>query len=462
MSKRTSRREFLRVATASSVATGFAPNILTSKTHTLARKPVAKKYAANDKIQLACIGFGGMGHGDTRTALQVDGVEFVAAADCYKGRLDHAKEVYGKNLFTTLDYREIIARPDVDAIIIATPDHWHAKITIEALNAGKAVYCEKPMVQKVEEGAGVIQAEQDTGNLLIVGSQRVSSLIYEKARELYQSGAIGELNMVEAVLNRNSATGAWQYTIPPDASEETCDWQTFVGHAPKRAFDPKRFFRWRNYQDYGTGIPGDLFVHLFSGIHLVLDSNGPERIMSTGGLRYWIDGRDVPDIMLGLYDYPKTETHPAFNMSLQVNFADGAGGGTQFRFIGNEGVITINSRDTTLTRLAPRSEPGYTIGTFTREMREKALSDYRAQYPEPKRPELRGLTEEVFSAPNGYNDRFDHFTNFFTAMREDGSVVEDGAYGLRAAAPALLTNVSYETRQIVEWDPNAMQLKKQM
>ncbi len=258
---------------------GVAPGILTSKTHELARNRPHLKRSANDVIRIATIGMGGMGYGDTRTALQVDGIEFVAAADCYAGRLDHAKEVFGNEVFTTRDYREILTRSDIDAVIIATPDHWHSKITQDALRAGKAVYCEKPMVQKIEEGAGVLKAEKETGNLLIVGSQRVSSLIYEKAKELYESGAIGELNMVEAVLNRNSALGAWQYTIPPDASPETVDWDTFIGHAPDRPFEAKRFFRWRNYQDYGTGIPGDLFVHLFSGIHLVLGSHGPERVM---------------------------------------------------------------------------------------------------------------------------------------------------------------------------------------
>ncbi len=462
MAKNTSRRQFLRLAAASSVATGIAPTILTSKTYALARATQATPIAANDKIRLATIGFGGMGHGNTSTALRVDGVEFVAAADCYDGRLKHAKELYGKSLFTTRDYREILAREDIDAVIIATPDHWHAQITIEALNAGKAVYCEKPMVQKVEEGAGILKAEKESGNLLIVGSQRVSSLIYEKARDLYKSGAIGELNMVEAVLNRNSALGAWQYTIPPDASPKTCDWDTFLGNAPQRPFDATRFFRWRNYQDYGTGIPGDLFVHLFSGIHLVLDSNGPERVMSTGGIRYWKDGRDVPDIMLGLYDYPETDTHPAFNMSLQVNFADGGGGGTQFRFIGNEGVITINSNNATLTKLAPRSEPGYSTHTFDEAIKKQSIELYRERYPQPDRPALRAFNEEVYTAPRGYDDRYDHFNNFFTALRTDGTVIEDGAYGLRAAAPALLTNVSYETRQIVSWDPEAMKIKKSM
>ena len=452
------RREFLRLAATSSLAAGAATSIITSKTHALSRKAPLKAISPNDKIRIATIGMGGMGFGDTRTALQVDGIEFVAAADCYDGRLSRAQEIWGKELFVTRDYREILDRDDIDAVIIATSDHWHAQITKDALKAGKAVYCEKPMVQKIEEGRDVIKTADETGNLLIVGSQRVSSIIYEKAKELYESGAIGTLNMVEARLNRNSAIGAWQYSIPPDASPDTVDWDRFLGHAPKREFDAKRFFRWRNYQDYGTGIPGDLFVHLFSGIHLVLNSNGPERVMASGGLRYWVDGRDVPDVILGLYDYPETESHPAFTMSLQVNFADGGGGGTQFRFIGNEGVITINSRNTTLTRLAPRSEPGYTVGTFTQAMQEEYINGYRDEYPEPERAQLRGATEEVFSAPNGYNDRLDHFNNFFTAMRTDGTVVEDGPYGFRAAAPALLTNVSYTSRQIIDWDPNAMKI----
>ena len=457
MANKNSRRSFLKRAAGTSILLGTSA-AFNQEIYALNRSYSTKKYSANDKIRVATIGMGGMGFGDTRTALMVEGVEFVAAADCYSGRLEHAKEVYGKDLFTTRDYREILSRDDVDAVIIATPDHWHAKQTKDALEAGKAVYCEKPMVQMIEEGAGVLEVAEETGELIIVGSQRVSSLVYEKAKELYESGAIGTLNMVEADLNRNSALGAWQYSIPPDHGPDTVDWDTFIGHAPQRSYDPKRFFRWRNYKDYGTGIPGDLFVHLFSGIHLVLGSNGPERVMSTGGLRHWIDGRDVPDVMMGLYDYPETDSHPAFTMALKVNFADGGGGGSTFRFIGNEGVITINGNSCSLSQLAPASEPGYSIGTFTHEMKEAYLETYREKYPEKARPALGGTSEKVYRAPNGYNDRFDHFTNFFEAMRTDGSVVEDAAYGFRAAAPALLTNLSYEQRSIVEWDPEAMKL----
>jgi predicted dehydrogenase len=402
---------------------------------------------------------GGMGFGDTRTALAVEGVEFVAAADVYDGRLAHAKELYGSDLFTTRDYREILQRSDVDAVIIATPDHWHQRITLDALKAGKAVYCEKPMVQHVEEGPAVLQAVRETGKLMIVGSQHVSSLVYEKARDLYRSGAIGTLNLVDARINRNSALGAWQYSIPPDASEQTVDWAGFVGHATKRPFDPVRFFRWRNYYDYGTGIPGDLFVHLFSGIHLVLDSFGPTRILSTGGLRFWKDGRDAPDVMLGLYEYPETETHPAFTLSLAVNFADGGGGGgTSFRFIGSEGVISMAESAVTLSRLAPNAEPGYSVETFTQAMQDQAIAEYRELYPKPDRPTLRPLSEETYRAPNGYDSRYDHFNNFFTALRTNGTVVEDTAYGYRAAAPAVLSNNSLIERRPIVWDPVAMKL----
>ncbi len=455
MSKKTSsRRDFIKVAAATAP---MAPAILARGR---VREPGAgsRSGAPSDAIRFGTIGMGGMGFGDTRTALEVPGTEFVAAADCYDGRLLRVKEVYGPEVATTRDYREVLARSDVDAVIVATSDHWHAQIAIEALKAGKAVYLEKPMVHDLEEGPQVLKAERATGKVLQVGSQYVSSLLYEKARELYQAGAIGVLNLVEAVYNRNSATGAWQYSIPTDASPQTVDWQTFLGSAPKRRFDPLRFFRWRNYWDYGTGIPGDLFVHLFSGIHLVLGSNGPTRVFSTGGLRHWKDGRDVPDVVMGLLDYSASDSHPDFNMSLQVNFADGSGGGTLFRFIGDEGVMTIGSDEVKVTRLSPRSEPGHTVGTFTEDQQEAFMELYRRDYPEPKRPSLIPSTEKLYRTPEDYNSRLDHFTNFFNAMRGGDPVVEDATYGYRAAAPALICNLSYRENRAYHWDPKEMKL----
>jgi predicted dehydrogenase len=174
-------------------------------------------YSPNDNIQVALIGAGGMGQGDARMATSIPGVKLIAACDCYDGRLQHMKEVYGAETFTTRDYREVLARKEVDAVIVGTPDHWHSRISVDALNAGKHVYCEKPMVHAIEEGQSIIDAQTRSGKVFQVGSQYRSSLTYQKARDLFQSKAIGEVNAVEAWLDRNSAIGAWEYSIPLDA-----------------------------------------------------------------------------------------------------------------------------------------------------------------------------------------------------------------------------------------------------
>lgn len=415
---------------------------------------------ANDRIQFATIGWGIMGSEDTRTAASVPGTKLVAVCDIYQGRLVRAQEIYGKDLFVTRDYREVLARKDVDAVIVATPDHWHARIAIDAMEAGKDVYLQKPMVQRVEEGLPLIETARRTKRIVQVGSQRVSSAVYAKARELYLAGAIGELNMVEAWWDRNSALGAWQYSIPPDASPQTVDWDRFLGHAPKRPFDAVRVFRWRNYQDYGTGVAGDLFVHLFSGLHFVLDSIGPVRIFGAGGLRSWKDGRDVPDVMVGLYDYEKGRSHPAFNLALRVNFANGAGESSGFRFTGSEGVLTID-RGVTLVKVPPERDPGTSAGAFDSETAKRILAEHRKKYPprEATTATMEGPTEERWLPPRGYSDQYEHHVNFFQAVRTRQPVVEDGVFGFRAAAPAVLTNTSYFSGKTVRWDPEKMAAK---
>jgi len=440
----TTRRHFLTTA-----AAGLAASALSAQ----------DKTSPNSRIQVATIGLGGMGTGDTHSSIAVPGVELVAVADIYQGRLDHAKEVFGKDVFITRDYREVLARKDVDAVLIATPDHWHSQISIDAMNAGKDVYCEKPMVQHLDDGKQVIAAQQKTGRIMQVGSQRVSSIVYQKAKDLFRSGAIGRLNMVEAWWDRNSALGAWQYSIPLDATPQNIDWDRFLGRAPKVPFEPVRLFRWRNYRDYGTGVAGDLFVHLFSGMHFVTGAIGPTRVYATGGLRFWKDGRDVPDVLLGLYDYPATDAHPAFNLSLRVNFVDGAGESSGFRFVGSEGIMTIDE-GVTLSKQPRESEPGYTIETFTDAMQKQFVEDYRKKYPPPvmNADSIRPQGEEKYLPPDGYNDHLDHHRNFIHSVRTRKPVIEDPTFGFRAAGPALLSNLSYFERRTCEWDPNTMSL----
>jgi predicted dehydrogenase len=417
--------------------------------HAEALAPVA----ANDHIQIALIGAGGQGQFDTSVAVQVPGVKLVAAADCYDGRLEHCKELWGNDIFLTRDYSEILARKDIDAVIIGTPDHWHKQISVDAMKAGKDVYCEKPMVHTHADGPEMIEAARATNRILQLGSQRVSSVIYAKAKELLAAGAIGRLNMVNAHWDRNTTMGAWSYTVPPDASPETCDWPRFLGTAPKIPFNAEHFFQWRKWKAYGTGVAGDLFVHLFSGTHFITGSNGPTSAMATGGLRFWKDGRDALDVVMGLFDYRE-----GFNLALRVNFVDGGEESEGLSFVGAEGIMEIDGNSLTVSRTPRETEPGYLIDSFTEAMQKGILESYRQKYPRTHPAEPPGVRYEKYVAPEYYSDSYDHFKNFFAAVRSRQPVVEDAVFGYRAAGAALLSNLSIERGAIVKWDPDAMKL----
>jgi predicted dehydrogenase len=443
------RRNFLKSASAASAATLLVRNSYAAEFVQADSKPIA----ANDHIQIALIGAGGQGMGNTKTALKVPGIKLMAVADCYNGRLERAKELWGEEIQTTRDYNDILARKDIDAVIIGTPDHWHLKASVDAMRAGKDVYCEKPMIHLYTDGPQMIDAARTTGRIFQVGSQRVSSVIYAKAKELLASGAIGQLNMVTARWDRNSSMGAWNYTVPPDASEETCDWPRFLGTAPKIPFNSEHFFQWRKWKAYGSGVAGDLFVHLFSGTHFITGSHGPVRAMATGGLRYWKDGRDAADVMLGLFDYKE-----GFNLSLRVNFVDGGEESEGFLFTGSEGTMEIAGNAVSVTRVPREKAPGYTVETFPAAMQKIIIDQYNHKYA-GLRVDERSLTgTERFAAPAGYSDSYDHFVNYFDAVRTRKPVIEDAVFGFRAAGAALLSNLSIERGAVVGWDPDGMKL----
>jgi len=420
-----------------------------------------KKISSADNIKIAGIGMGIIGHYDMDTALKVPGVELVAVCDLYDGRLQRCKEKYGNHIYTTRDYREILERKDVDAVIVAVPDFWHDHISIAALKKGKNVYCEKPMVQKVEDGAAVIKAEKESGKVFQVGSQGVSSVALAEAKKLIKSGAIGEVNMIEAINDRYSAMGAWEYSIPTDASPQTVDWDKYLGDTAKRPFDSARFFRWRNYKEYGTGVAGDLFVHLISAVHYAMDSNGPNRIFAAGQLSMWKDGRDVPDVMAAIMDYPKTANYAGFQMALRVNFADGSGGGGRTRITGTEGVLELQGNKFTMKNAKLAKAPGYggydSYGTFSAAEQKAFAEWYDKKYTEAERTAPKP-TEQKFAAPDAYDDRYDHFVNFFESIRTGKKVVEDATFGLRAAGPAVLANLSYEKSKVLLWNPDTMKI----
>lgn len=448
-----SRRSFLGKFTKGVVGASLFPTILSAadkqrNLQSLSR--LREKYSANDNIQIALIGAGGMGVADATTAVTVPGIKLVAACDLYDGRLADAKQKWGNDIYTTRDYREILDRKDIDAVIIATPDHWHKDISVAAMNKGKSVYCEKPMVHDITEGNEVVAAQNKNKVIYEVGSQGVSSLGNEKAKQLLKDGAIGKLNYAEGFWARMSPFGAWQYPIPADASPKTVGWDAFVANTTKRPFDPIRFFRWRNYRDYGTGVSGDLFVHLFSSLHFVTNSIGPEKIMASGGLRFWKDGREVPDVMLGMFDYPETKEHPAFNLSLRVNFVDGTGGTNYLRMVGSEGSMTVEWDKVTLYRNKQNVDASDPLLQTKKDNGKQYVYERKDMLP-PEKLE--------YIADKGYNGaHFDHFYNLFNAMRTGGKVSEDSLFGYRAAAPALLCNDSYFSNKIINWDPSNLKI----
>jgi predicted dehydrogenase len=445
-----SRRKFLGGLAAGAIAGGVTPSFLSASDRRVRYELAAREYKSiQDVVQIAVIGAGGMGMADVSTALQVPGVRLVAAADCFDGRLEAVRERHGRDIFVTRDYREILARDDIDAVICGTPDHWHQQISIDALSAGKSVYCEKPMVHTIAQGAGVVRAQEESGKTFQVGSQGMASLGNEKAKELLEEGAIGQLNYAEGFWARNDPIGAWQYAIPEDASEQTVAWDMFLGNAPRLPYDPLRIFRWRNYRDYGTGVSGDLFVHLFSSLHFITSSHGPRKVMAQGGLRYWKDGREVPDILLGMFDYPETDAHPPFNLSLRVNFVDGTSGTTFLRLVGSEGAMDVTWTDVVLRRNKAVSPTDIFSQMKSDEM------DGRVE----ARKEMLPPAESLYTVENGYmGAHFDHFMNFFQGVRDGTPVAEDAVFGLRAAAPALACNDSYFDEKVVTWDPERMEV----
>jgi predicted dehydrogenase len=443
------RREFIKKMAIGSVALSSTTSLFPSTGERLA-KDVRRTVSANSNINIALIGKGSMGTSNTHTALSVQGVKLVGVCDLYDKRLKDAKAQWGNDLFTTKEYKEILSRKDVDAVIIATPDHWHQPIAIEAMNAGKHVYCEKPVIHKLNEGKALIEAQRKTGVKFQVGSQGMASLGNRAARLLVQQGVIGPVNFVDGQFT--SAPGRLNaFTAPEDASEETIWWSRFLGNAPKKPFNPQHFFAWRNWKDYGTGIAGDLFVHVLSSIHYIMDAEGPEKVYTTGGLRHYTDGlRDTPDVMLGYFDYPDRNNLGAFTVQLGANYVDGVSkkwGSMDFKIVGSKGTLDVGWDKVVLKTMED-------VNPKDLEVLEQLGQGMNA-------PEKISPREYVFHAEKGYKGgHYDHHFNFINGIRNNTPLTADVLFAVRTAAPALLSFESYLRKDAIQWDAQKLKIKK--
>jgi predicted dehydrogenase len=447
-----SRRQFIHLGSGALAATTVAKNILQPRVLSASPRPVAP----SDTIRFASIGTGIRGCEHLEASLSVPGIKCVGVCDLYDSRHTAAQEaVRNPSVPATRDYRTILDRKDVDTVLIATMDHQHRHIFEDACAAGKDVYCEKPMSHTVEDGFAMVDAAHKNNRMVAIGSQRVSSVLYAKAKEIYDSGKLGEVFSINAYWDRNSPSGAWVYPIPPDASDRTIDWNTFLNGAPKRPFDPVRFFRWRCFTDYGEGLGGDLFVHLISGIHFITSTKEPaQRAVSSGGLFHFKDGREFPDLIETMYDYPN------FRVTLRCNLNND--GGEFIGFYGTKGTMIIH--DTTLTYKPQNTRPepeGYSIGGWPATLRNQYLQKWHEDHPETAAL-MSAVDEEgeSYATPPGYSDTVDHQANFYNAVRTRKPVAENEVFGNHAAIGCHLANAAYFSKEVAVWDASAKKIVK--
>jgi predicted dehydrogenase len=427
----TSRRNFLSAAGAATV-------------YSLAGQPAQlHAAAANDSVALGFVGIGIRGSQLMQEFAQVPGLRLVAAADLYDGYLAHGKEFTDGKLETTKRYEDIIGRRDIDAVVIATPDHWHKRITLEALSAGKHVFCEKPLTWSIEEGPEITAAEKRSGKVLMVGSPGKTSALAAKAKELIASNAIGKVTVVRMFNNRNTAEGAWVYPIPPDASPKTIDWERFIGPAPKRPFSPEVFFRWRCWWEYSGGVATDLFVHLLTTLHEVTGATAPSSVVSQGGLWFWKDGRTVPDVLESVFEYPQ-----GFIAQMCVNLKNSAPAPLMTVY-GSEGTLVWDREKLIVTpEPVDRDIQFYGTTAWPKSMREDYLkskgvdlSNRRGAWPPP--PESK-----EYKVDRGLG----HGAQFIRALREGLPSPENGTEGHAAAGAAHVANMAYRKGKKMKWD----------
>ncbi len=442
-----SRRDFMRT-TARAVGATLAVRTVLLDPDLLG---AASAVPPGDTIRFGIIGIGMQGNGLLKTAITLPGVECVAACDLYDGRHELAKEIAGASISTTRRYKELLDNKEIDCIINATPDHWHKQIVVDCCNAGKDVYCEKPMTHAVAEGFEMIAAEKKNNRIVQIGSQRVNSVVYQKAKELVSRGVIGDVHLVESVMGRNEPNGAWVYPPPLDLSPQNLDWDTWLGTAPKVPFNPQQFAGWRGWQAYGSGVAGDLFVHLLTGIHFIGGINQPpDRAMATGGLFRWKDGRDEPDVLAALYEYPQFPV--MMRMTLNTETPEVT------RFLGTRGIVEINEGELTVsTQRGIDTQPGWYYRSFPKKMREDYEKVWHAKNDPILAQEVTATTK--FRAPEGYNETREHLRVFFNAVRTRKPVVEDTTFGTHTAIACHMANFSYFRKSAATWDAASKSIK---
>ncbi len=430
-----SRREFAARALGVTGALGLASRVRATGVQ-----------GANDSVGVGVIGAGIRGEILIRATQAVPGTRIVGVADIYDGHFARSREILGNGLITTRDYRRLLDDKAIQAIVIATPDHWHETMAIDAMAAGKDVYIEKPMTHAWEEGERIVAAARTHARIVQVGSQWSSMPGNAAAIEIIRSGRLGKVTLINGAFNRNTATGAWYYPVPPDASPSTIDWTRFIGSAPRHPFDAERFFRWRLYWDYSGGLPTDLFVHLITATHTLMGVTMPSTVVGIGGIDNWRD-REVPDQMSAIVKYPDGFT---------LNLAATANNGHPFpplTIMGTEGTLEYYAN-----RLVVHSEPMLENYTYSTNHFPAAQKDAFAAAQDLDRASMRPRATAGVKAPPpeqipiaGGDATVPHMAAFYDSVRTRREPFQNALMGHRCATVGHMINISHRQGTVVRW-----------
>jgi predicted dehydrogenase len=266
---------------------------------------------ANDRLRIGIIGCGGMAGGHMRALVRMkeaENIEIASVCDLWDVRAEEASRITGGKIVK--GYKNLLADKDIDYILNATPEHWHAQITLDAADAGVHVYCEKPMTYSIEEAKKVVAKVKATGIKMQVGVQGMSDESYEVAHEYVKNGTLGKVVLAQIDYSRNHKDDFWLYEEKPNAKPGVnLDWDTWQGNTKKRPFDPERFFSWRRFWDYSGGIASDLFVHRVTRLIKALGLTFPDKVVATGGKFQFTNSKaEIPDTFNMLLDYPEGVT----------------------------------------------------------------------------------------------------------------------------------------------------------
>jgi predicted dehydrogenase len=351
------------------------------------------------------------------------------------------------------DYRELLECPDIDAVIIATPDHWHAQMIVDAAKAGKHVYCEKCMTRTEDEVWQVATAVRESGVVFQLGHQNRQLESHRKAREVIQRKVLGDITLVETTTNRNDPTGAWVYDIHPEGNEKTIDWEQFQGPAPKRVpFSKERFFRWRCWYDYGTGLAGDLLSHEYDAVNQILDLGIPKSATASGGIYFFKDGREVPDVFQVVYEYPERSLTLVYSATLGNGRARGK------VFMGHDASMEVGSG----VRVLVDSNSTRYKDWLKQELvdTEHPLLSYRPGHKGVDA--VTSATEEYFASRGllftyrggkRVSTLHLHVKEWLDCIRDGGRPSCDIERGVEEAITCHMATRSFQLGRKVEWDP---------